>query len=143
MKRISRESVKKVTSLIGESGLLTMIVSKGALFFPVETPEKSSESETGVILVEARKDGSAALVKPGLILSIGENESIPTVFFGYATTEYAVNFDTAEYHLLTGDKGFLTNEEAAELEGYECLVVKKDSILVAFEVGADISISNK
>jgi len=140
MKRISKDNVKKVTSIISESGLMTMIVSKGVLFFPVEAPEKKFESETGVILVEARKDGSAALIKPGLILSIGEREKAPSVFFGYATTEYAVNFDTAEYHLVTQDKGFLSEEEIAELEGYECLVLKKDSILVAFDMGAEIGV---
>lgn len=143
MKRLKKERVAKFIGILRESSLMTMVNTKGVLFFPVDAPEKVSQSETGVILIETRKEGSAALVKPGLILSIGEKEDIPTVFFGYATTEYAVQFDVSEYHEITGDIGFLSEEELAEINDTECLMVKKDSIMSAFEMGAEIKISDR
>jgi hypothetical protein len=143
MKRLKKERVSSFTSMLRESGLMTMVNTKGVLFFPVEAPEKVSQSETGVILMETRKDGYTALVKPGLILSISEKEEVPTVFFGYATTEYAVPFDVSEYHEITGDRGFLSVEELAEINETECLMLKKDSILSAFEMGAEIRISDR
>lgn len=143
MRRISKDKVKHAAALINESGLMTMVSTKGALFFPIDAPEKSSESETGVILIETKKTGSAALVKPGLILSMGEKDKVPSILFGYATTEYATNFDTAEYHLVTEDRGFLSDEESSELEQFECLAISKESILVSFEMGAEIGVSRQ
>lgn len=143
MKRITKERVQSVAAAIGESGLMTMVGTKGTLFFPIDAPEKVSESEEGVILLETRKAGSAALVKPGLILSIGERDNVPAVLFGYVTTEYAVPFEVSEYHAITGDRGFLSEEQVSELNDLECLMVKKESILVAFEMGAEMGISKE
>ncbi len=143
MKRITKERVNAVALMLGESGLMTMASTKGVLFFPIDAPEKVSESDSGVILLENRREGSAALVKPGLILSIGDRDKIPAVLFGYVTTEYAAHFDVTDYHNITGDKGFLSEEQIAELNDLECLMVKKDSVMVAFEMGAEIGMSKE
>jgi hypothetical protein len=137
MKRISKERVNKIAEALGESGLMTMVSTKGVLFFPIDTPEKVSESDTGVILLETKKEGSAALVKPGLIVSMGDRDKIPSVLFGYATTEYAAHFEVADYHSITGDKGFLSEEQISELNDLECFMLKKESVMVAFELGAE------
>jgi hypothetical protein len=143
MKRISKERVKQVAGLIRESSLMTMVSTKGVLFFPIEAPEKISESETGVVLLETKKSGSSALVKPGLILTVGEKKNeVPLILFGYASTEYGVGFDISEYHAISDDHGFLSQEESAELSGLECLALNKEGVLVAFELGAEIVMSD-
>jgi hypothetical protein len=141
MRKISKDGLKKAYALINESGLMTMAPTKGVLFFPAEAPERVHERETGVILVETRKEGSAALVKPGLIVTIAEKQNVPSILFGYASVEYGVPFLIAEYQEMTGDAGFLSADESAELADLECIALDRSAVLVAFEMGAEMGVA--
>lgn len=141
--KVKREEVSRLSSALTSSSLMTMVSTKGLIFFPIESVEAAEETETGVILLEARKDGSASLVKPGIVLSIGEKEEVPTVMLAYASVEYAAPFSVKEYHEITKDEGFLQKEELDFLSGLDCLLIRKESVLAAFELGAEIRLSDR
>jgi hypothetical protein len=141
--KIKREEISRALSALRISSLMTMAKGTGALFFPIESSAKIEETEKGVVLLETRNQGAASLVKPGLVMLTGDKDEIPSLFLAYATTEYAAPFSISEYHEITGDTGFLSDEQRTMLDQLDCLVVRKDSILVSFELGADMEISDK
>jgi hypothetical protein len=106
--------------------------NKGALFFPIEEEgEIKEETEEGVVLLHDmnRNKGSKSLIKPGLLLT---DKGI--VKLAYVSTEYAYDFNLRNFSLFMGklDKFPLKKKEIDKLSAYECLLVKKEQVVITF-----------
>lgn len=106
--------------------------NKGALFFPIEEEgEVKEETEEGVVLLHdmSRNKGSKSFIKPGLLLT---DKGI--VKLAYVSTEYSYDFNLKNFALYMGklDKFPLKKKEIDKISSYECLLVKKEQVIITF-----------
>jgi len=128
--KIKHEEIKQFRDLMKKFTLSPSYnEEKSALFFPIDAEEPAEERDTGVVLLETRKEGFVKFVRPGVTLySLGE---IYTKI-SYATIEYAIPFNL-EQHIRMFSENPFTEEELKFLSQYECLMLPKQQVLLSFD----------
>jgi hypothetical protein len=104
---------------------------KAQLFFPIDSETTTEDRDTGVILLETKKDGFAKLVQPGLVFGV-EHKKNTDVHTAYATLEYKIPFSISEYVNVVVQDEFITNEELKFINEHECYLVPAQQILINF-----------
>jgi len=129
--RIKHEEIETFKKIISKMELSPSYnEEKSALFFPFDAKEISDEKDTGVILLETKKEGYAKFIIPGITLySLGQ--VYPKL--SYATIEYAINFDL-EQHIRYLSSTVFTEDEIKFLSQYECLMIPKQQVLLSFDI---------
>jgi hypothetical protein len=142
--KVKREEIDRLMGSLRESGLMTMLDSRAVLFFPIESETKAEETESGVLLLETRKDGASSLVRPGVTVSKGDSkkEEVPSIGISYASVEYAAPFSVREYHDIAKDNGWLSDEDLEFLFGLDCLIIRKENVLLGFDPRAEIGLES-
>jgi hypothetical protein len=128
--RIKHEEMSKFKEIITKLELSPSYnEEKSALFFPLDADVVNEEKDTGIILLETKKEGFIKFVLPGFTLySLGQ---IYTKL-SYATVEYAIPFNL-EQHIRYLSQHPFTEEEIAWLCQYECVMIPKQQVLLSFD----------
>jgi hypothetical protein len=129
--RIKKEEMLKIREILSKLELSPSYnEEKSTLFFPLDSEEIAEERDTGVVLLETKKEGFVRFIKPGITLfSLGQVYTK----LSYATIEYAIPFKL-EQHISYFPTNPFNEEELKYLSQFECLMIPKQQVLLSFDL---------
>jgi hypothetical protein len=134
--KIKKEDLQKFKDILKDFKLPENYKDqKAKLFFPIEASETVEDRDTGLILLEVKKEGFAKLVQPGLTLIPGKSERhFPAqAVVAYATTEYKVPFNFKEHIKLMNLKS-ISEDNVDFINDHECYLLANQQILIEFDL---------
>jgi hypothetical protein len=131
--KIKKNEITKIRDILLGSSLMDITNKNSALFFPLEIEEISGTTEEGVVLLEVKQEGSRSLVKTGLIVHV-DDKGKKKVELALASTEYAPQMSLRSHLALTQENNNLSDKSTETLSSLDCLIVKKEQLLVVFKV---------
>jgi len=131
--KIKKGDINKVKDILRESSLMLLTSDSSGLFFPLEADEVSGTTEEGVVLLEVKQEGSRSLVKSGLLVHV-DNRGKRRVELAHASTEYAPAFGLRAHIDITRENNNLSEKSIELLSTLDCIIVKREQILVTFKI---------
>jgi hypothetical protein len=130
--KIKKEEIENFASVISKLELPSNYKDqKAMLFFPIEEEGVKEERDTGVILLETKKEGFAKFIIPGLSLAVGSNFESTLVHLSYATVEYKIPF-SVKNHVSYIQESKFTEDELKYIDEHECYLVPVQQMLINF-----------
>ena len=133
--KISMDNIKRYIKMLKELPYLP-VDSKSTLFFEIDTG-KTVDTGDFVMEMKTTDAGAAALVRPGLMLSLDITEKgkpFTNVYLAYAQIEYSPKFNLGSYLDLVKSIGKVSKGTREDLTQLDCLLIKQDYILAKFEI---------